>query len=1273
MFQKINFFSLAKIIIKILIVSFIYFKFLHSDFKPIYYHIIKKHKLKSNVLEYISEMYDNLTIYREKYIKNGNETRYFKNGDLYNGSFNNGFYKEGIYYKNRNNMILNPSPINILKTIFKMNNPFGYSKYLLFYGKFKNVFFDEGIYFDEKNGVIYKGKYENNKANGKGNLYFKTDCFIEGIFEENILKKITSYNCIDKNFCDKYLYLEINIEKIEINEDVDWNQTLHSKKNICFLFDIIIPILWILYILLIRVIMDNFLKCLMNLRKKYINKKSKNSKYFPKEIIRNELSLSSLETIDINDSIKYDDKSINTIYNIEYNSSKGTVHGTGFFCKIKLVDINLEMICFLTNYHVLENILIEPNINKIELFNNKKEKKIEIEINKRIIMLYSDKLDYFCIEANNKTDEYLEVDPSIFNKNYLNTSIFISGFQENKTSLIKGNGEITELDKKYNFIFYHNINTEKGCSGSPACNYNSYVIGIHRGYNKEKKKNTGTFLNFILQDIRKKYIKLIIQNQPIFSNQIGYFCQIKNINCKFLIIKYKTYIDFVLNKKLLYYDTILSNNNTINLNFKRFIFSCKEYNFCILELKEDDKINHFFNFLEIEEQINLIKEKKLTEISVNENMKDFNKFEIIQKEDFFDSIKNYGNNLYQKFIGINKFPKEEKYMNKCYLNAQNKLNNFMEQLIQNLIYKIEVKKYFPKFNYLKFFIQILFCFIGLLLLLPHAIRFFKNNLKEEKEKYKNKIYNFLNKEKNKFARYEILNNSNLRESNIILHIKKGAFNKIDLDSNQRKQINYISIEKGSKIFGDCSELFRLFENCKNIEIENLDTSQVTNMGHIFEYNKGLKNLNLSNFVTSNTENMTFMFHYCENLVSLDLSNFNTSKVKYMDSMFHKCDKLQKLNISSLDTKNVISMNLMFSGIGMKILNLSNFDTSNVINMKGMFKFTNFKYIDLSSFNTSKVVFMEFMFMGNEFLKKLNLSNFDTSNVENMQDMFNSCTSLKELNLSNFNTSKVNNMKGMFHGCESLSEINLVNFDTSKVISMEFMFSSCKSIKILKLSNFNTRNVISMLSMFGNCESLIYIDISSFNTSNVITMKKMFYSCLSLRKLNISNFNTSKVENMRSMFANCESLKELKLNNFNTKNVKSMKHMFYACVSLKVLEINNFNTTNVIDMSKMFGLLTNLAYLNISNFYTPNVKNMERLFAYCSSLKKLDLSNFVIRPDACYDSIFNETDSSLIIITNKNNKYIIDIFNDYQKQKEKGKEKNFLKIISKVLDDFIPDF
>ena len=109
------------------------------------------------------------------------------------------------------------------------------------------------------------------------------------------------------------------------------------------------------------------------------------------------------------------------------------------------------------------------------------------------------------------------------------------------------------------------------------------------------------------------------------------------------------------------------------------------------------------------------------------------------------------------------------------------------------------------------------------------------------------------------------------------------------------------------------------------------------------------------------------------------------------------------------------------------------------------------------------------------------------------------------------------------------------------------------------------------------------------------------------------------------------------------------------------------------MSKMFGLLTNLAYLNISNFYTPNVKNMERLFAYCSSLKKLDLSNFVIRPDACYDSIFNETDSSLIIITNKNNKYIIDIFNDYQKQKEKGKEKNFLKIISKVLDDFIPDF
>ena len=41
-------------------------------------------------------------------------------------------------------------------------------------------------------------------------------------------------------------------------------------------------------------------------------------------------------------------------------------------------------------------------------------------------------------------------------------------------------------------------------------------------------------------------------------------------------------------------------------------------------------------------------------------------------------------------------------------------------------------------------------------------------------------------------------------------------------------------------------------------------------------------------------------------------------------------------------------------------------------------------------------------------------------------------------------------------------------------------------------------------------------------------------------------------------------------------------------------------------------------------------------------------------------------------TNKNNKYIIDIFSDYQKQKENEKEKNSLIILFKIFDGLFPE-
>ena len=50
----------------------------------------------------------------------------------------------------------------------------------------------------------------------------------------------------------------------------------------------------------------------------------------------------------------------------------------------------------------------------------------------------------------------------------------------------------------------------------------------------------------------------------------------------------------------------------------------------------------------------------------------------------------------------------------------------------------------------------------------------------------------------------------------------------------------------------------------------------------------LKELNLNNFNTNNVTDMRFMFSGCLSLKELNLNNFNTNNVTKMDGMFDGC-------------------------------------------------------------------------------------------------------------------------------------------------------------------------------------------------------------------------------------------------------------------------------------------------------------------------------------------------------------------------------------------------
>ena len=231
--------------------------------------------------------------------------------------------------------------------------------------------------------------------------------------------------------------------------------------------------------------------------------------------------------------------------------------------------------------------------------------------------------------------------------------------------------------------------------------------------------------------------------------------------------------------------------------------------------------------------------------------------------------------------------------------------------------------------------------------------------------------------------------------------------------NYRLRIKKVVVNPGVKAGKSCYRLFYTFSNCTEMNLSNLDTSNVTNMSSIFSNCSSLTNLDVSRFDTSNVKSMQSMFDGCKGLTNLDVSRFDTSNVTDMYQMFYNCSGLTNLDVSKFDTSNVTTMTYMFN------------------NCKN--------------------------------LTSLDVSKFDTSNVTTMTYMFNNCKNLTSLDVSRFDTGKVTNMYAMFANCSGLTSLDVSGFDTSKVMNMSSMFSDCSKLQEIELGkkfSFKGKNITS---------------------------------------------------------------------------------------------------------------------------------------------------------------------------------------------------------------------
>ncbi|MGZ7887258.1 BspA family leucine-rich repeat surface protein [Lactobacillus crispatus] len=303
-------------------------------------------------------------------------------------------------------------------------------------------------------------------------------------------------------------------------------------------------------------------------------------------------------------------------------------------------------------------------------------------------------------------------------------------------------------------------------------------------------------------------------------------------------------------------------------------------------------------------------------------------------------------------------------------------------------------------------------------------------------------------------------------------------------------------------------------------LANLDTSNVTNMSHMF-YNNRISDLSpLANWNTSKVTDMSYMFTNNQISDLSPLANWNTSKATDMSFM------LYNNRISDLSP-------------------LANWNTGNVTNMSFMFDVNQISDLSpLAGWNTGNVTNMRQMFYNNRISDLSPLANWGTGNVTDMSSMFDE-NQISDLSpLANWDTGKVTDMSSMFSENQISDLSPLAGWNTGKVTNMSHMFYNNRISDLSPLANWGTGNVTDMSSMFDGNQISDLRPLANWNTGNVTNMTSMFDENQISDLSPLAGWDTGKVTDMSYMFSSNQISDLSPLAGWNTGNVTDMDHMFY---------------------------------------------------------------------------------------------------------------------------------
>ena len=482
----------------------------------------------------------------------------------------------------------------------------------------------------------------------------------------------------------------------------------------------------------------------------------------------------------------------------------------------------------------------------------------------------------------------------------------------------------------------------------------------------------------------------------------------------------------------------------------------------------------------------------------------------------------------------------------------------------------------------------------------------------------------------------------------------GEFNKDNKWGNDVPAEAVTSVTATSQVSftGDCSQLFSGFNNCTSMDLDSVNTSNVTNMTRMFNICMRLTSLNISNWDTGNVTSMQMMFSNCSCLTSLNVSNWNTSNVTDMCFMFQSCHSITTIDLSNWDIGKAFNMWNMFQGCdNLTTANLSGWDLSrNSANINTLFSLCyNLKTVNLTGWKLDATNQIFCMFQNCSQLTTIYAStSWDASNLyaASTTKMFEGCTSLVggmgttfDENYTDKTYARIDRgtaEPGYFTGVFKLILPEDVTTSATLVCTIgdSIYYAAGTAVTLTYTGNVPEGKVVVFVvngtAIDGNTFEMPLNDVTI--TATVTDPPRYTYdSATGELTLLWGEFNkdnkwgndvpatavksvtaTSEVSftgDCSQLFYNFESCESMDLNHVNTSAMTSACEMFMQCEALTTLNISSWNTGNVTNMGGMFYYCSSMKSFDITGWNTASVTSMESMFSYCDSLTSLDISSW----------------------------------------------------------------